>query len=186
MQLTQEQELGVFKSLAYKSTLETGLAFGFDQHYRDKKSIRNAVDSVAERVKRNPEKYGVTIETMQLVADGKAHRTVNRTNETITLAEKEIENPDIKAVLQGVRDKAWRLLDRKLVRAAKSNKRLDTVSFQALGVIAGISTEKHLLLSGQATEHVALIGKIDGNIDSATAIDLVLRMREANVAAKQK
>lgn len=185
MKLTPEQEVAIFRSLAFKSALETGLEFGFDKHYKDNKAVRNAVTVLYQKVRKEPAKYGVGTDVVQLVCDAMAHRSITKATREVSAAEKEIDSGDIKTMLIGVRDKTLRLIDRKLTRAGKSNKRLDAISFRDLGTIAGIAFDKAQIIQGQATEHVALMGKIEGNIDPEKAIDLVLRMRELNISKKK-
>lgn len=186
MQLTQEQEVQLFRHLAYKSSYETGLDFGFDKYYKDAKAIRNSVINIYNRIKKNPAKYGIGDDVVTLVQDAMGNRALVRDTNNIPKAEKEIETGDIKASVLGVRDKAWRLIDRKLQRASKSNKKLDQIGLRELGTLAGIAFDKAQVISGQATENIALMGKIEGNIDPQAALDLVLKMREAAVASKQK
>lgn len=184
MPLDDAQQVALFKRLAYKSALEAGLEFGLDGHYKDNKAVRNAVTVIYNRLRKDPEKYGLNSDVVGVVEDAMAHRNVTRVQNEITAAEKEIDKGDIKTVLTGVRDKAWRLIDRKLTRAGRSNKRLDTISFRDLGTIAGISFDKAQIIQGEATENIAVLGKIEGNLDPEQAIDLVLKMRELQVARK--
>lgn len=185
MAVTQEQEVAIFRRLAIKSAYEVGLEFGFEKMYKDAQAIRNAVQGIYKKVSRQPERYEITPEIIQVVKDAMAHRSLVRVQST-PLAEKEIESADIKTLVTGVRDKAWRLMDRKLSRASKSNKKLDSVGFRELATMAGIAFDKSQIILGQATENVALMGKIEGNINPQDALDLVLKMREATVASKQK
>lgn len=186
MELTLEREAEIVKALAYKSSYEVGLQFEFDKHYKDSKAIRNSVMNIYRKVKKSPEKYNVSTEVLSVIADAMGHRNVLGAKREVAVAEKEIEGGSIRDLVMGVRDKSWRLIDRKLQRASKSNKRLDAVSFRDLGTLAGISFDKSQIINGQATEHIALKSDIPGNIDPVAALDLVLRMREANVASKQK
>lgn len=186
MELTVVQEAEIAKALAYKSSYEVGLQFGFDKHYKDSKAIRNSVMNIYRKVKKSPEKYSVSTEVLSVVADAMGHRNILGAKKEIAVAEKEIEGGSIRDLVVGVRDKSWRLIDRKLQRASKSNKRLDAVSFRDLGTLAGISFDKSQIITGQATEHIAVMSKIEGNIKPEDALDMVLKMREANVAAKQK
>lgn len=186
MAVTLEQETEIFRHLAYKSVYETGLEFGFDKTCKDAKAVRNAVTNIYNKVKKNPTKYGVTDDVMKLVQDAMANRALSTTRNQITIAEKEIETGDIKNVVTGVRDKTWRLIDRKLSRMSKSNKRLDNVGLRELGTLAGIAFDKAQIISGQATENIAHYAKIEGNINPKEALDLILKMREATVASKQK
>lgn len=184
--MTQEVEADIFRHLAYKSAYETGLEFKLDQSYKDAKAIRNAVTAIYNKIKKNPDKWGVNGEVLNLVKDAMANRQIVQARNNIPIAEKEIETGDIKVLVTGVRDKTWRLIDRKLQRASKSNKKLDAIGLRELGTLAGIAFDKAQIISGQATENIALMGKIEGNINPQDALDLVLRMREATVASKQK
>lgn len=186
MAVTLEQEADIFRHLAYKSAYETGLEFGLDKTYKDAKAIRNAVTNIYNKVKKNPARYHVTEDVMKLVQAAMANRALTTTRQNISVAEKEIDAGDIKQVVTGVRDKTWRLIDRKLTRMSKSNKKLDQIGLRELGTLAGIAFDKAQIISGQATENIALMGKIESNINPAEALDLVLKMREATVASKQK
>lgn len=187
MELTQEQEVEIFKTLAYKSAFDTGVQFGFKESYKDNVAIRNAVMHIYRKVKKSPEKYGLGADLVTTIADAMGHRNVVGAKKEVALEEAEIEGGNIRELVTSVRDKAWRLIDRKLTRASKSNKRLDNTSFRDIATLAGIAFDKSQIITGQATEHIAVMSKnIDGNIKPEEALDLVLRMREQNVAAKQK
>lgn len=183
--MTPEQEVDIFKRLAYKSTLQVGLEFNLDQKYKDNKAIKNAVTAIYRKVKEQPEKYGLSQDTITLVVDGMAHRNMSgAVTEAASKAEKEADG-DIKALALTVRDKAWRLLDKKLTRAHKSKKALDAIPLLQLSTTAATMLDKTLILQGQATEHIAVMGKIEGNINPDDALKLVLLMREKNIADKE-
>lgn len=184
--MTTETELAIFHRLAFKTALEAGYEFKLDQYYKDQKSIRNAVMYIYRKVKEAPDKYGLQPQARQIVLDAMAHRNVSGVSREISLAEKEVDAQDIKSLVIGVRDKAFRALDKKLTRALKSKRALDAIPIQSLSTAAGTMFDKAQIIQGQATEHVALMGKIEGNIDPKDAMDLVLRMREKNVASNTK
>lgn len=185
VQLSTEQEVDIFKRLAYKPTLQVGLEFNLDQHYKDNKAIKNAVTALYRKIKENPLKWGISPETVQLVVDGMAHRNMAGINIEVSKAEKEAEGTDIKTLAFTVRDKAWRLLDKKLTRASKSKKALDAIPLLQLSTTAATMLDKTLILQGQATEHIAIMGKIEGNINPDDALKLVLLMREKNIESKE-
>lgn len=183
--LSKEQEFELYKTLAYKSSLEVGLQFEFDKTYKDNLAIRNAVMNIYRKVRDRAEEYGATPELVQTVKNAMAHRGLVSSRKEVSKAETEIDSQDIKHLATGIRDKAFRLIDRKLTRVGKSKKALDAVSFRDLGTIAGIAFDKSQILMGQATENIAVMGKIEGNIDPKEAIDLVLKTREKNVASHE-
>ncbi len=170
MQFGPEKELEIFKQLATVSTYKVGIAFGFDKVYKDFNKVRN-----------NPEKYGVSQEVIELVQQGMATRKANVVGETPTMAEKSDMVGDIKALVTGIRDKTFKLIDKKLDRVSNSKKRLDAISFKDLGIIAGISFDKSQILRGEATENIAVMAQIDGNISAAEALALALKMRETSI-----
>lgn len=182
MDLTKDQQIDIFKRLAYKSALEVGLEFNFNEHYKTNLAIRNAVNSIYRKIKEDAEKFPVAPEVRSLVADAMAHRQVAGVRKELSAAESKIEGGDIKSLVVGVRDKALRLLDTKLTRASKTKKGLDAIPLQALTVVAGTMFDKAQILMGQATEHIAVMGKIDGNISPIDALKLVMEMRDANVS----
>jgi hypothetical protein len=180
--LTKEQEVEIFKRLAFKPTLAVGLEFNLDQHYKDNKAIKNAILRIYREIKERPAEFGVSPEVVQLVADAMAHRNLAKTTVDVSKAETEADQGDIKTLALTVRDKAWRLLDKKLTRASKSKKALDAIPLLQLSTTAATMLDKTLILQGQATEHIAIMGKIEGNINPEDALKLVLLMREKNIA----
>jgi hypothetical protein len=186
MVLTPEKEGAIVRALANKSALHVGLDFGFDKHYSSTQKVRNAVNNLYKKVRRDPSKYGISDEVMSMIASAMSTRTLTTTqNNTPSLAEQKIDSRDIKTVVESVRGKAWRLIDKKLERYENSKKRLDEISFQQLGTIAGISFDKAQILQGKATEHIAVLGKLDENLSPEDMLKLALKAREENAIGKQ-
>lgn len=182
MKFGKEKEVEIFKALSSQSTLQVGMAFGFDKVYKDSRAIRNAVTAIFNKVKNNPAEYGVSEDTIELVQRGMTERklSIYQANQP-ALAEKVELKSDIKDVVTGIRDKTFHLIDKKLNRVASSNKRLDAISFKDLGIIAGISFDKSQILRGEATETITVISQIDKNLTPSEIINLALSTREQNV-----
>ena len=68
----------------------------------------------------------------------------------------------------------------------KSRKALNQQSLPALTTAFAILFDKSQIIKGEATEHVAVMGKIDSDIKPEQAIDMVLKMREIDQASKAK
>lgn len=180
--LTDIQKSSLFKSLATKTFYDVGIEYGFDKHYKTPASIKAAVYSIYRKVLGDPEKYSVHPETMELVNNAVKERGVAHSipSHKPSVAEQN-EDPDIKTLILSNRDIANRLINKKLKEMDKSKKALRNESIVSLGKIFGILFDKSQIIQGQATEHVALMGKIDGNLKPEDAIELVLRMREREI-----
>lgn len=184
MKFGREKELEIFRALAVKSQYQVGLEFGFDKVYPNARSIRNAVTNIYTRVKNNATEYGLSPEVVSMVETGMKTRALSHVINKPPMSETSSGPLDIKELVTGVRDKAFRLIDKKLDRVSNSKKRLDAISFKDLGTIAGISFDKTQILRGEATEHVALMGKIDTTISPEEALKLALQMRDKTVEVK--
>lgn len=179
MRFGKEKEVEIFKALAQKSTYQVGLDFGFDKVYKDSRAVRNAVTSIFNKVKNNQSEYGISNEVLEVVQNGMALRKQSVVGSPTSLREK--QEVDIKDLVTNIRDKAFVLIDKKLDRISNNKKKLDEVSFKELGTIAGISFDKTQILKGEATEHIAVLAKVDTNISADEALKLALQSRENNV-----
>lgn len=185
MKLSEDKKAAIFKKLASGTLYDVGLEFGFDKHYKDATAIRNRVYAIYRDVANNPEKYAVQPETVDLVVDAVSNRKVATRTET-PLAEKHtaIDTKDIKSMTLAGRDSAGRLIAKKLEYLEAHPKALAAESLVNLGKIFGILFDKSQIIQGQATEHVALMGKIDTGMTPEEAIQAVLRSREQTQAEK--
>lgn len=180
MKFGVEKEAEIFKELANTSTLKVGMAYGFDKVYKDTKAIRNAVNAIFNKVKNEPAKYGLSQDVVDLVQKSMAERK-SAVVSVPSLREKEDDAYDIKDVVTGIRDKTFKLIDKKLNRVSNSNKKLDAISFKDLGIIAGISFDKSQILRGEATETITVMGQIDKSLSATDVLKLALQMREKEV-----
>lgn len=189
MKYGAEKEAEIVKALAQKSAYKVGLDYKFDKVYPNAKAIRSAVLAIYTKVKNNPDKYEISQDALDVVAQSMADRRVWKTSEvnpTATDVQADLASRDIKELTSSVRDKAWNLIDLKLDRIGNNKKKLDALSFKDLGTIAGISFDKTQVLKGEATEHIAVLGRIDSNMKPEDALNFVLKMRENNVELKNK
>ena len=181
MRFGKEKELEIFKALATQSTFKVGVMFGFDKVYKDTRAVRNAVTAIYNKVKNNPADYGISEDAIVMVQDAMMERKTAVVGSKVTMAEKEDFSRDIKDVVTGIRDKTFKLIDKKLNRVANSSKKLDAISFKDLGIIAGISFDKSQILRGEATETITVMSKIDKSLSPNEIINLALSTREQNV-----
>lgn len=194
--MIQDSQLaGMFRLLKDKGYAEVGYEFGLDKNYKNTASMITAVMRATSKVRDNPEKYGISLDTVNDVLlaleQRKTAGLMNREKieETLTLREKnELLDPkDIKGMVTLGRNKAAKLLNTKLDRISKSKKMLDDLDLGKLATVVAIMVDKSQILSGQATENIAVLSKnIDSNLSTEEAIEIALRMREKNIAEKVK
>lgn len=193
--LNDSQLAGMFRLLKDKSYAEVGFEFGLDKQYKHLTSMVGAVRRETSKVRDNPERYGISKETVNdVLLSLEKRKTIGLMNQDpekqdLTLREqKELLDPkDIKGLVISGRNKAAKLLNEKLDRIGKSRKALDDVDISKLATVMAIMVDKAQILQGQATEHIAVLSKnIDSNLTPEEAIDMALRMREKNIAEKQK
>lgn len=187
MNFGNEKKAEIFKMLGHKTTYDTGLEFGFDKKYKDRKAISNAVSKIYRDVKQDPVKYGVEVQTAKVIEDAVSSRAISKGRSMLSQSEtRDIQSDDIKSIVTSVRNKSFLLIDEKLNMLAKSKKKLAAIPFQQLGTIAGIAFDKTRLLSGEATEHILAYSKIDKNMNPEEALQMVITQREQMVENKQK
>jgi len=186
MKLSDDKKAAIFKRLASSTLYDVGLEFGFDKHYKDSTAVRNKVYAIYRQVANEPEKYAVQQEVVDLVTDAVSNRKIAIKSEASP--EKVTANPivatDIKNLTLSGRDVAGRLIAKKLEYLEAHPKALQQESLVNLGKIFGIMFDKSQIIQGQATEHVALMGRIDSNLTPEEALQAVLRSREITQAEK--
>lgn len=176
----------IFKCLETKTLYETGIEFGFDKIYKDSRAVNNAVYNIYRKVLVDPQKYAVLPETVERVKNVISNRSI--TNKDTTLREKidAEENKDFKELVLDGRRKAFQLLNKKMDRISSKPKMLDDVNITALAQTFGILFDKSQIISGEATENVAILAKIDKNMSSEDALASILKMRELNQVEKDR
>ena len=182
--LSDAQKQGMFKKLASTSLYDVGIEYGLDKYYSTPKSVKTKVYNIYREILLDPQKYGVLIETATLVQEAVSNRAIKKPG--IPLVEKKEDNRDIKELITSNRDVAAKLINKKLTYMHTHKKALDNVSLSQLGTIFGILFDKGQIIQGQATEHVALMGKIDSSLSAEDKLDLLLKMRETVTIEKSK
>lgn len=185
MKLSDDKKAALFKKLASGTLYDVGVEFGLDKHYKDATAVRNRVYAIYRDVANNPEKYAISQETVDLVVEAVSNRKVATRTEPV-LAEKNtaLATKDIKSLTMGSRDTAARLITAKLEYLEKHPKALAGESLVNLGKIFGILFDKSQIIQGQATEHVAHMGRIDTSLTPEEALQAVILSREAIIADK--
>jgi len=190
MKVTDDKKGLLFKMLAQKSLYDTGVELGFDKHYRDMASVKSAVYRIYQQVRKDPEKYGVNLETAKLVEDVVSSRSIaiSSVNNSPTIREQReaLEKADIKELVLTGRQKALKLVHRKLDMIGSSKKRLAEANLSTLAQTFGIIFDKAQIIQGEATENVALLAKIDANLTPDQALEAILKLRETHQEDKDR
>jgi hypothetical protein len=188
MAIAKEKYPFIFKMLETKTLYETGIEFGFDKHYKDSRAVNNAVYKIYQKVLVDPQKYAVLPETVEKVKAVVSSRAIASVRPETTLREKIdlSKNVDFKELVLSGRKKAFELLNMKMDRIATSKKGLDEVSITALAQTFGILFDKSQIISGEATENIAVLAKIDKDMNSQDALAAILKMREVNNVEKDR
>lgn len=185
--LSDDKKAGIFRTLASATLYEVGVQFELDKHYKDPTAVRNKVYQIYREVLNDPGRFSVHPDTAKLVEAAVSIRKI-ATRTTPTLAEvnsaKAISATDIKELTIASRNRAGRLIGRKLEYMEAHPKVLAMESLVNLGKIFGILFDKAQIIQGQATEHLAIMSKIDPSMSAEQSLDMVLRMRETTSADK--
>lgn len=185
MKLSDEKKGLIFKKLASSTLYDVGVDFGLDKHYANPTAVRNKVYAIYRDVANNHEKYSIPLEIVDLVTDAVSNRKVAvKTESKIVEKHEALVATDIKSLTISGRDVAGKLIAKKLDYLEAHPKALQQESLVNLGKIFGILFDKAQIIQGQATEHIAVMSKIDSSLTPAEALDAVLRSRESTQAEK--
>ncbi len=187
MNLTDDKKSNIFRRLEGKTLYDVGIEFGLDKHYTTHTAVRNKVYAIYRQVIVDPGKYAILPETVdKVVAAVSSRKVAIGTGPKLAEKVEKIKDKDVKALTMSGRDKAARLINHKLEYLEEHPKKLEQESLVNLGKIFGIMFDKAQIIQGQATEHIAVMGKIDKDMDADTALELVLKNREEINATKGK
>lgn len=181
----------IFKALATKPLSEVGHEFDFDKYYKSQSGLRAAVHKIYTEVKTDPEKFALSKDTVDLVVQSMESRRMTRYNPANTPTLRETKEANDKKTFSELanegRNKAIRILHKKLDRIDASRKKLDNVSAGELAKVYGILFDKSQIIRGEATEHVKVLSKnINDEMTPQERIDYVLKLREINNESKEK
>lgn len=177
------------KMLREKPLYETGLEFGLDKVYKDSTAVKNAVYRVYQQSKVDPLKFGLTqevVDEVTKVIQSRLPAAVRRAQPTLREKVDEGQGTDIKDLILDGRRQAFTLVLKKLDRIGRSNKNLDEANLASLTNAFAVIFDKAQIIQGEATENVAILAKIDTNMNPEEALAAVLRMREANQVDKDR
>lgn len=189
--LTDEQKIDFYKSLVTHSFAEAAIQLGLDSHYA-KTSLRTIASKLYHSI--DTAKLGISDEVKEMVEKGIEERKV-RSNRIVVektgleedFVPAELLDPkDNKGVVIAGRNKAAMLLHKKMDYLNKNKKALEAVSLTQITTTFGIMFDKAQIIQGQATENIAVMGKIDSDLSPEASLDMILKMRQMEVEDKNQ
>lgn len=194
LSLTPEKKALITKMLKDKTAYEVGLAFELDKHYKNAATMIATVSKIYNQVKNNPEKYAMDPMIIKEVeAKVNSRRAVSVRGEegvaerkTLRQITDEKKNMKIEDIALDNRAKAAALLSIRLDDYLNSKKHRSKIGLGELAKVYGITFDKGQIVEGKATDHVAMMAKIDGDMTPGEAIDVVMKMREYNNAVAEQ
>lgn len=171
--------------LEHKNLWDVGLEYELDKIYKNPRSVKGTVYAYFTKARKDPKKYGLDAKQIETVAVSLSSRALSG-NKTLIEQKEADDNRSFPELVLSGRVKAMKLLHAKLDRIARSKKAVDDVNLSTLATTAGILFDKGQIISGEATENVAVLAKIKSDMTPEEAIDAVLRMREANQVDKDR
>lgn len=187
--LNDEKKGIIFRMLAEKGLFETGVHFGIDAQYANATAVKNKVYRIYQEVKKDPNKYFVSPDLCDAITAIVSARGVDKVAQPSLREKQEVQEAkdnDINELIMSGRVKAMKIVHRKLDMVGKSRKEIKAANLGQLVTAAAILFDKGQIVSGLATENVAVMAKVDGNMSPEAALEMVLKMREINVAEKDK
>lgn len=177
--------------LKEKSMFQAAVDVGIDKYFDSKNQINNFMYKTFLKVKADPEKYGVLPETVMEVDEAMARRNIGVTKRKAELLEDDqhdkisnIKEADIRQIVTIGRNKAAILMDRKMDMLLKSKKALAKENIVSLAKVFGIYFDKGQIVRGEATEHIAVLSRVDSNITPEQAMEELIKARERTMETK--
>lgn len=181
--ITKEQELEIYKKLAFKSLKEVGYEYGLQHYYKKDAQVRTAILNIANRIRRAPELYGITQDVCDVIDEAVSSRSIKQ-NPSQTFV-KEIEQNEFKDKLELVRDRAVEILNKKLEKISKQ-KDMGDIKLKEIADVLSMAIDKYRLVRGESTDNIIHYSKVDlNNISPEQALQLVLRARDAVIDNKK-
>jgi len=181
-EMSKEQEAQIFKALSHKSYKTVGYEFGLQHICANDTQVRSLVMMIARKVRKAPELYGLSQDTVDVIDEAMAARSLkpNEVNRENALA-----NEGFRDKLEAIRDKTADMLMKKL-KKYDTAKSIDGISIRDLKDLLATAVDKSRLLRGESTDNIIKISKIDtDNMKPEDALKFVMKAREALIEARQ-
>lgn len=187
----------IFVDSAQLDYREIGKKYGYSALYANHATLTVKLSNIMKEVKTDPERFGLTADDVERIEAAKKLRIRGRLKplqgmstrgSVLPKSEKQTRNLEkveleIKDNLLHARAKALALLHKKLDRVAEGDN-IDGIRIVELTTAFGTIFDKTQIVSGEATENVAIMAKIDSNMKPEDALKAILDMREENQVNK--
>lgn len=185
-ELVEHEAGAMYLALEDKSALEVGYLFGLDRFYSKNNSIRSCVSKAINLVLDNPKRYALSPEQVGFIQGKLAARNKNQISDETLREQEEARSLDITKQITETRDLAAKLVRKKLEYLESHPKALKEEKLKDLAWVTGILFDKGQIASGNATEHIAVLSKIDSNLSPQETMNAIINLREQIVADKAK
>lgn len=184
--LTDEEMAKMYRMLETHTFMNAALAMGLDKWYA-KNSLIPTAQKVIALVRSDLERFAIHPDTAKKIEFCISERNQTKMSRESAL-EKDLaaKNQDFKNILEDTRMGLLDILSRKVKRIGRSNKKIDEMNLGTLATTLAIIIDKTQLIRGEATENVAVLAKIDQTMTPEAALDMILKVRETNLEAKNQ
>lgn len=178
---TDSEKGRIFKALVTKTYAQVAEEFKLSTYLSSKGSIMGTLSKIVSDVKKDPGTFRVTPEEAKMVIQAIDSRRRTPAARPTEVSTSDLLNPeDTRAVVIGGRNKAAMLLHNKMDYLAKNKKALQSENLVSLAKVFGIFFDKAQILSGEATENIAILAKVSDDMSAAESLQALLKMREVN------
>lgn len=167
----------IFLQMEDKGNIEVAYLFGLDRYFSTESSMRSAVTRAYNLVLENPIGFNVPTEKAAYIQGIVTSRQIMRKPETLREA-KEIEEMDISKVVLTTRNLTAKLIQTKLEYLDEHPRALQEESLANLVKVFSGLFDKGQIIQGAATEHIAVMSKIDDRMSPEEAMKAIMQMRE--------
>jgi hypothetical protein len=190
-EVTPELQKEFFKSLVTCNFSEAAIKIGLGDRYTNASTLRGTAYKLYKDIlAKGLDQIGIDQDVAEMVRSAVDERRMSGGNRKITESNEldvfepaELLDPkDMKGVIVGGRNKAAMLLHKKMDRLNKNKKMLDATPLSQIATMFGILFDKSQILTGQATENIAVMSKISKDMTPEETLEALVKMREAEVA----
>ncbi len=167
----------MFLQLKEKTLIEVAYEFGLDRFLASASGMKTYVSKAYNLVLQNPVKYGVMEKEAGLIQGIVSARSLKFGHTTLKEKE-EAQKFNLGDFVQGTRDLSIKLLRKRLEYLERHPKEAATEKLRDLAWVAGLLFDKGQIIMGQATEHVAVMSRIDEKLTPEKALEAVLALRD--------
>jgi hypothetical protein len=183
--LNKEEEVRIFKSLAHMSYKDAAKNNGIllIDPTADDARLTAITQSIVRKIRKAPELWGLTKETIEVVQEAMDSRSV-RKNPKIR-SEIAIMEESFRDKLDTMRDTVAELISKKLDKY-NTAKGIDNVQLRDLKDLLSMAIDKGRLLRGESTDNIIKLSRIDtDNMSPDEALKVIMRAREAITDGKK-